>query len=70
MAARGRDMRYFLWTRNIMLGMTDRDFDDVVEFLGSLYNGKTITAIDPIDVIKRGIRHRPSLLRLARHLVW
>lgn len=70
MAARGRDMRYFLWTRNIMLGMSDRDFDDVVEFLGSLYNGRTITAIDPIDVIKKGLRHRPSLLRLARHLIW
>lgn len=70
MAARGRQMRYFLWTRNIMLAMSDRDFDDVVGFLGTLYNGTVVTAINPIDVIKSCLRHRPSLLRLARHLVW
>jgi len=70
MAARGRDMRYFLWTRNILLKMTDADLDDVVGFLAGLYNGRTITAIDPIHVIKQGLRHRPSLLRLARHLIW
>ncbi len=70
MAARGREMRYFLWTRNIMLKMTNQDFDNVVEFLGSIYNGQTITAIDPIHVIKQGLRHSPGLLKLARHIVW
>lgn len=70
MAVRGRAMRFFLWTRNIMLKMTDEDFDDVVEFLGSVYGNRTITSIDPIHVIKQGLRHRPSLLRLARHLIW
>jgi digeranylgeranylglycerophospholipid reductase len=70
MAARGREMRFFLWTRNIMMKMTDADFDDVVGFLADLYKGRTITAIDPIHVIKQGLRHRPSLLRLARHLIW
>ena len=48
MAARGREMRFFLWTRNIMLKMTDADFDDVVGFLAEVYNGRTITAIDPM----------------------
>lgn len=70
MAARGREMRFFLWTRNILLKMTDADFDDVVDFLGTVYGNRTITSIDPIHVIKQGLRHRPSLLRLARHLVW
>jgi digeranylgeranylglycerophospholipid reductase len=70
MAARGRQMRYFRWTRSIMLRMSSADFDEVIGFLASLYDGKTVTAIDPIDIIKRALRHRPSLLRLARHLVW
>ena len=70
MAARGREMRFFLWTRNIMLKMTDEDFDDVVDFLGEVYGNRTITSINPIHVIKQGLRHRPSLLRLARHLIW
>jgi hypothetical protein len=53
-----------------MMKMTDADFDDVVGFLAEIYKGRTITAIDPIHVLKQGIRHRPSLLRLARHLIW
>jgi digeranylgeranylglycerophospholipid reductase len=70
MAARGRQMRYFLWTRSIMLRMSSADFDEVIEFLATLYDGKTITAIDPIDIIKKALRNRPSLLKLARHLAW
>lgn len=70
MAARGREMRYFLWTRGIILKMTNADFDNVIEFLGTVYNGRTITAIDPIDVIKQGLRHSPGLLKLARHIIW
>jgi digeranylgeranylglycerophospholipid reductase len=70
MAARGRQVRYFLWTRNILLRMSDTDFDEVIGFLGGIYSNRTITAIDPIHIIKQGLRHRPSLLRFARHLVW
>lgn len=70
MAARGREMRYFLWARGILLRMTNSDFDDVVGFLGTVYNGQTITAINPIHVIKQALRHRPSLLKLARHIIW
>jgi digeranylgeranylglycerophospholipid reductase len=70
MAARGREMRFFLWARDILLKMTDADLDDVVGFLAGLYEGRTITAIDPIHVLKQALRHRPSLLRLARHLIW
>jgi hypothetical protein len=50
--------------------MTNEDFDAVVGAMVELYNGKTITAINPIDVIRRALRSRPALLRLARHLVW
>ncbi len=70
MAVRGRQMRFFLWARQIFLRMTNEDFDAVVGAMAGLYNGKTITAIDPIDVIRRALRARPALLRLARHLVW
>jgi len=70
MAARGREMRYFLWARQIFLRMTDDDFDAVIASLAEFYHGRTITAINPIAVIKRALRARPSLLRLARHLVW
>jgi digeranylgeranylglycerophospholipid reductase len=70
MAARGRQMRYFLWTRGIILRLTDADFDEIFGFLATIYDDKTITAIDPIGIIKRVLRYHPSFLRLARHLVW
>lgn len=70
MAARGRQMRYFLWARQIFLRMTNEDLDAVIGSLAELYHGTTLTAIDPIDVVKKALRSRPSLLRLARHIVW
>jgi digeranylgeranylglycerophospholipid reductase len=70
MAARGRQMRYFLWARQIFLKMTNDDFDAVIGAMAELHHGTTMTAIDPIAVIKTALRRRPSLLRLARHIVW
>ncbi len=70
MQARGREMRYFLWARQIFLRMTDQDLDAVIAALAESHHGTTMTAIDPIDVIKKALRRRPSLLRLARHISW
>lgn len=70
MAARGRQMRYFLWARQIFLRMTDHDLDAVIGAMAEVHHGTTMTAIDPIDVIKKALRRRPSLLRLARHISW
>ena len=50
--------------------MAEADLDAVIGSLAELYNGTTLTAIDPIDVIKTALRRRPSLLRLARHIAW
>ena len=70
MAARGRQMRYFLWARQIFLRMTNDDLDAVIGAMAEVHHGTTMTAIDPIDVIKKALRRRPSLLRLARHIAW
>jgi hypothetical protein len=69
MAARGREMRFFLWTRRVYLRMTDADFDALFKALGPTYDKKTISGIDPIDVIKSGLRGTSSILRLARHVM-
>jgi len=70
MHARGREMRYFLWARQIFLRMNNQDLDAAIGALAESHNGTSITAIDPIDVIKKALRKRPSLLRLARHISW
>lgn len=70
MQARGREMRYFLWARQIFLRMTNHDLDAVIGALAESHHGTTMTAIDPIDVIKKALRRRPSLVRLARHISW
>ena len=42
----------------------------VIGAMAEVHHGTTMTAIDPIDVIKKALRRRPSLVRLARHVVW
>ena len=70
MKHKGRELRYLLYARQIFLRMTDRDFDEVVEFLKSIYDGKTTYAIDGVTIIKSILRAKPRLLTLARHLLW
>jgi len=70
MKQKGRELRYLLYARQIFLRMTDRDFDEVVEFLKSIYDGKTTYAIDGVTIIKSILRAKPRLLTLARHLLW
>jgi hypothetical protein len=50
--------------------MTNAEFDEIVDFFSTLYGDAPVTHIDPIHVIKQGLRHKPSLLRHARHLIW
>jgi digeranylgeranylglycerophospholipid reductase len=70
MAARGRQMRYFLWARQIFLRMTNDDLDAVIGAMAQVHHGTIMTAIDPIDIIKKALSRRPGLLRLARHVSW
>jgi digeranylgeranylglycerophospholipid reductase len=70
MAERGRQMRFLLWARQIYLRMSNDDIDSVLTAAADIFDGKTISGIDPIDVIKRLLRARPAMLKLARHIIW
>ncbi len=70
MKVKGRDLRYLLYTRNIFLRMSDRDYSEVIDFLRPHYHEKTIHAIEGIKLIKDILRNKPHLLALARHLIW
>ncbi len=70
MKAKGRDLRFMLYTRNIFIHMTDDDYRDVLDYLRPQYHEQTIYAVEGIKLIKGILRNRPRLLTLARHLVW
>ncbi|HUU46973.1 MAG TPA: NAD(P)/FAD-dependent oxidoreductase [Acidobacteriota bacterium] len=70
MAERGRQMRFYLWARQIFLRMSNADIDTVLTAAAAILDGKTITAIDPVDMLKRLIRAHPALLKVARHIIW
>ena len=63
-------MRLYYLAREIFLKMDEADLNLVIEGLRDHFAGKTITHIDPIEMIKMIFRlHRP-LLSMVRHLAW
>jgi digeranylgeranylglycerophospholipid reductase len=70
MRSKGRLLRFYSFSRAVFLKMTDEDFDAAVLFLKRCFDGKTITSIEPIPVVKTILRSNPRLLFLLRHLVW
>jgi digeranylgeranylglycerophospholipid reductase len=67
---KGRELRFYSYCRAIFLKMTDEDFDVVISFLKEYFGDRTITAIQPIALIKTILQSNRRLLRLLRHLVW
>jgi len=70
MKDKGRELHYLLYARRIFTKMTDRDFDDVVGLLKSIYDGQTVREVEAVSFIKSILRARPRLVTLARHLLW
>jgi digeranylgeranylglycerophospholipid reductase len=70
MRSKGRLLRFCSYCRALFLRMTDEDLDAAVSFLKECYDGKTITSIEPIPMLKTALRSSPRLLLLLKHLVW
>ncbi|MGH8003452.1 MAG: geranylgeranyl reductase family protein [Limisphaerales bacterium] len=67
---KGREMRYYLYIRQIYVRMSDVEFDNVIGFVRPLFEDKPVTAIEPIGLLKRVLKENPKLLLLARHIRW
>jgi digeranylgeranylglycerophospholipid reductase len=67
---KGRELRFYSYSRAIFLTMTDGDFEAVVSFLGECFGDRTVTAIQPVAIIKTILKSNRRLLRLLKHLVW
>jgi len=70
MRFKGRLLRFHSFCRAIFLKMTDEDLDVVILFLKRHFDGKVVTSIEPIPIVKSIFRSNPRLLLLLRHLVW
>jgi digeranylgeranylglycerophospholipid reductase len=67
---KGREMRFYLYARQIFVRMSDAEFDNVVNFLRPVFADRPVAALEPIGLIKRVLKNNPKLLLLARHIRW
>jgi digeranylgeranylglycerophospholipid reductase len=67
---KGKELRFYSFCRALFLKMTDEDFDTVARFLKDHFQNRTITALEPIALVKTILKSNRRLLRLLRHLVW
>ncbi|HEU4436586.1 MAG TPA: NAD(P)/FAD-dependent oxidoreductase, partial [candidate division Zixibacteria bacterium] len=65
---KGREMRFYLYARQIYVRMSDSEFDNVINFVRPLFENNPIRAIEPIGLLKRVLKENPKLLLLARHI--
>jgi len=67
---KGREMRFYLYIRQIYVRMKDKDFDEVINFVRPLFADRPVSAIEPIGLVKNVLKNNPKLLLLARHIRW
>ncbi len=70
MGAFGRKLRFYRFGREILSQMSDSEFDFVVELVNEIFGGQTVTALNPVDILRKVITRRPSLMRHAPRLIW
>lgn len=70
MAAFGRKLRFYRLGREIFSRMSEDEFDFVVELVDEIFGGQTLTALNPVDILRKVITRRPSLMRHAPRLIW
>lgn len=68
--AKGSELRFYSYCRAIFSKMTDEDFDAVVGFLRDYFRDRTITALEPISLVRTILKSNRRLLHLLKHLVW
>ncbi len=67
---KGSELRFYSYSRAIFLKLTDEDMDAAVCFLKDYFEGRVVTGIEPIALIKAILKSNLRLLRLLKHLVW
>ena len=67
---KGSELRFYSYSRAIFLKLTDEDMDTAVCFLKDYFEGRVVTGIEPIVLIKTILKSNRRLLRLLKHLVW
>ncbi|HXF48092.1 MAG TPA: NAD(P)/FAD-dependent oxidoreductase [Verrucomicrobiae bacterium] len=67
---KGREMRFYLYARQIYIRMSDSEFDNVINFVRPLFENNPVRGIEPIGLLKRVLKENPKLLLLARHIRW
>jgi hypothetical protein len=63
-------MRLYRLAREIFLRLKESDLNLVIHRLGDHFDGRNVTHIDPVEVIKMIFRFHRPLLSLVRHVKW
>lgn len=65
-----KELKFYYYCRELLLKMTDDDFTSVIKFTDDLFGSKSVSAINPFDVVKKIVLAHPRLLKLGRHLIF
>jgi digeranylgeranylglycerophospholipid reductase len=67
---KARLMRLYSLAREIFLRLKESDLNFIIGRLGDHFEGRNVSHVDPVDVIKMIFRFHRPLLGLVRHLEW
>ncbi len=65
-----KELKYYYYCRELFLKMTDDDFISVLKFTDDVFGDKSVSAINPFEIIKKIILAHPRLLKIGRHLLF
>ncbi|MCP4582008.1 MAG: NAD(P)/FAD-dependent oxidoreductase [candidate division Zixibacteria bacterium] len=65
-----KELKYYYLARELLLKMTDDDFESVIKFVDDMFGDRVVTALNPSTMIRKIILAHPRLLKLGRHLIF
>jgi len=65
-----KELKYYYYSRELFLKMTDDDFVSVLKFTNDIFGDKSVSAINPFEIVKKIILAHPRLLKIGRHLLF
>lgn len=69
-AVKGKELDFYRRCRQLFLKLNDKDMETILRFADEMFTGKTITGVNPFEVVKKIVFSYPRLLVLSRHLLF
>ncbi len=65
-----KELNFYRRCRQLFLKLNDKDMETILRFVDDLFSGRTIEAVNPMEIVRKILLSYPRLMTLGRHLLF